>query len=178
VAEAGPVAVEPAPIVWQARIDALLASGDQAKAIELLGMWSRQCALTPWVMERLGTLQLAAGKRLAAGQAFFWAGRRDRSDVAEVIAEFLASVRRRPDRLVATLPRKARLSIDRLPESLQQELRHLGVTDAVVAKANRPESKWSTALLTLLLVTVLVLAVVGGWTCLRALRQWLGTLLG
>lgn len=165
-------------MVWQDRIEALVASGHQAKAIELLEMWSRQCALTPWVMERLGTLHLAAGQRLAAGRAFFWAGRRDRSDVAEVIAEFLASVRRRPDRLVATLPRKARLSIERLPEPLQQELRQLGVTDAVVAKANRPESRWSMVLLTGLLVTVLVLAVVGGWTCLRALREWLGALLG
>jgi len=178
VAEAGKVAAEPAPLVWQARIDALLASGEQAKAIELLEMWSRQSAWTPWVMERLGTLQLAAGQRLAAGRAFFWAGRRDRSDVAEVIAEFLASVRRRPDRLVASLPRKARLSIERLPEPLQQELRQFGVTDAVVAKANRPESKWSMQLLTLVLLTVLGLAVVGGWTLLRALREWLIALLG
>lgn len=165
-------------MVWQARIDALVASGHQAKAIELLEMWSRQCVLTPWVMERLGALQLAAGQRLAAGRAFFWAGRRDCSAVAEVIAEFLASVRRRPDRLVATLPRKARLSIEKLPEPLPQELRELGVTDAVVAKANRSESKWAMQLLTLVLVTVLVLAVVGGWTLLRAMREWLRALLG
>lgn len=178
MAEIESVAVEPAPMAWQARVDALLASGGQREAIELLQMWSRQCALTPWVMERLGALQLAAGDRVAAGQAFFWSGRRDRPETAAVIAEFLATVRKRPDRLVATLPRKARLSLDRLPEPLQQELRQLGVTDAVVAKANRPESRWPTVWLTAILVTVLVLAVVGGWTCLRALRQWLGELLG
>ena len=177
MAEAGTSSSDGAPVAWQARIDALLAAGNQAKAIELLEMWSRQCTLTPWVMERLGTLQLAAGKRLAAGRAFFWAGLRDHADVAKVVAEFLASVRRRPDRLVASLPRNARRSIDRLPESLQRDLRQLGVTDAVVAKANR-ETKLETPLVYLLLVTLLVFVVVGGWTCLRALREWLGTLFG
>lgn len=97
--------------------------------------------------------------------------------MAQVVAEFLASVRRRPDRLVASLPRNARRSIDRLPESLQRDLRQLGVTDAVVAKANR-ETKWETPLFYLVLVTLLVFVVAGGWTCLRALREWLGTLFG
>lgn len=178
MAEPIPIPVEPAPLALQARVDALLSVGNQQKAIETLEMWSRQYALTPWVMVRLGTLQLAAGKRIEAGRALFWAGVRDQPGGAEVIGEFLASVRRRPDRLVATLPLKARQSLERLPEPLRQELQQLGVTDAVVAKANRPTSKWSERMLMATLVVILLLAVVGGWTCLRALREWLGAKLG
>lgn len=56
-------AFDQVPEAWQEKIDQELARGADARAVQLLEMWSTQFTLTPWVMERLGQLQLAKGRR-------------------------------------------------------------------------------------------------------------------
>lgn len=169
-------AFEQVPEPWQEKIDQELARGADARAVQLLEMWSTQFTLTPWVMERLGQLQLAKGRRVEAGRAFFWSGvRADDPERQQCIDQFLQRVGRSPRKLVRTLPPRARRPIGDMPAALRDELARLRVTDAVVASANRQSSR---------IVGVLAMIVFGGvwlvglWTCGRWLFGWIRSVFG
>lgn len=117
------------------RLERLVAAGEGDEALRLLAQWVKQQKLTPWAMEWLGRMHLARGDRVAAGQAFLWAGVREGDEVQAAIAAFL---RRTPRQLLMTLRRCARVPFDRLPTAVQADLGAFGVDAELAAKLLAP----------------------------------------
>jgi len=170
------VRAELVPAAWSAKVDALVAAGDSARAIELLKMWMTQHALTPWVMERLGRLLLAAGRAHEAGRPLFWSGAREAGPVTDAVAEFVRHKRGEPRRLAETLPRRACVPLEDMPPALRCELQALGVTEAMFRRvARQPRIPVRLAWLAVWLVVAALIGAfgVGAFVCLRNLVEWI-----
>ncbi len=153
------------------RLERLVAAGEDDEALRLLAQWVKQQELTPWAMEWLGRMHLARGERVAAGQAFFWAGVREGDEVRAAITAFL---RRTPRQLLMTLRRSARVPFARLPANVQADLHALGVDADLAAKLLEPRPRkpvWVQ-------LAIVAFWLVVGLIFLTGLGTWLQLLLG
>tara|TARA_R110002096_G_scaffold97328_14_gene216858 strand:- start:2510 stop:3022 length:513 start_codon:yes stop_codon:yes gene_type:complete len=165
--------IEYVPEDRRERIDDLMARDQRSRAIELLEVWVTQFAVTPWAMQLLGELHLAAGKQEAAGRAFFWSGMRGDPDHQRCIDRWLKSQRRSPRRIVRSLSQRARLPIASMPGALPQELAALKVTDSIATRENRPGNKLIDSLMVIAFVWLLGVGCIMTFVWIKQAIEWL-----
>lgn len=133
-------------------------AGLRWRAKEILQGSIRSCGFNPEIYEEYGRVLLGMGDTLEAGKYLFLSGVR-LEEYAEPIKLYLSRyAKTEPTQLYASFPTTARkLGFGRLPDTVQLELRALGLTEAKLQRFNEyPEPTFSDKVFNYFLLAVLL----------------------